>query len=52
MSEKVLVRIHTIQSVFVGTYPAAPLAVNKGASDTGLTNTVLLVEFIAHIIEF
>ena len=43
--------IEAVESVLVGTYPHAPLAVDEGADDTGATDEVLVAHLVAHIVE-
>ena len=51
MFEQMLVVVETVETVFVGTYPAPSLAVDESADDARLTDAVLLFELIAHVVE-
>ena len=46
-----LIRIEAVETVLVGTYPAASLAVDEGAEHAGLSYQVLAAQFVAHVFE-
>ena len=51
MMQRTLVGIQTIQTVFVGAYPATPMAVDNRAVHTCLANVVALTKFVTHVLE-